>query len=112
MDRACIIEQKQSNAARSLPDFVHLGRCAHTAGAVVDPDPDIGELGLPGRLFPAAAAAAAAAAAPAVAPAGAALSVAVAAAVVVVTAVSAAAAALNSTDLLCGCCCYVVPAVG
>ena len=33
----------------------HLGRCANTAG--VDPEPDdlVGELELPGRLFPAAA---------------------------------------------------------
>ena len=102
MDRACIIEQKQSNAARSLPDFVHLGRCAHTAGAVVDPDPDIGELGLPGRLFPAAAAAADAAAATAAAATA-------AAAALMLAPVP---CALKSTDLLCGCCCYVVPTVG
>ena len=103
--RQCIIEQKRSNAARSSPEFVHLGRCAHTA-VVVDPEPDHlnGELGLPGRLFPAAgAAAAAAAAAPAAAAAAA------AAAALMLAPVP---CALKSTDLLRGCCCYVAPAVG
>ena len=87
--------EQKSNAARSSPEFVHLGRCAHSlAGVVVDPEPDDlnGELGLPGRLFPAAAAAAAAA--------------------VAALMLAPVPCALKSTDLICGCCCYVVPAVG
>ena len=76
---------------------------------IVDSEPDlVGELELPGRLFPAAATAAA--------DAGAASFAAVVAAVVAVAAAALMLApvpcALKSTDLQqCGCCCYVVPAV-
>ena len=60
----------------------------------MDPEPDDlnGELGLPGRLFPAAAAAAAAA--------------------VAALMLAPVPCALKSTDLLRECCYYVVPAVG
>ena len=71
-EQPCIIEQKQSNAARTSREFVHRSstewtassRCAHTTAAVVDPELDdlVGEPGLPCWLLPAAARAASGAA--------------------------------------------------